>query len=79
MSSVLPMKQPRSAPLFIKLTKIAGFDMVLACISQQDLTQTRADDSAVRALLYRDGENNANSAKTACDPAVFLIAEPLAA
>jgi hypothetical protein len=39
------------------------------------LTQTRADGGAVRALLYLDHEN---SAKTACDPAVFLIAEPLA-
>ena len=43
------------------------------------LTQTRADGGTVRALLYLDYENSENSTQTACDPAVFLIAEPLAA
>jgi len=43
------------------------------------LTQTRADGGTVRALLYLDYENSESGAKTACDPAVFPIAEPLAA
>ena len=43
------------------------------------LTKTRADGGTVRALLYLDYETSENSAKTACDPAVFSIAEPLEA
>ena len=46
------------------------------------LTKTRADGGTVRALLYLDyetRETSENSAKTACDPAVFSIAEPLEA
>jgi hypothetical protein len=50
--------------------------MVLASYVSAGLTQTRADGGAVRALLYLDHENRENSAKTACDPAVFPIAKP---